>query len=234
MLSVRKLETGYGKTVILKDISFDLQDGEILSIIGSNGAGKTTLTNTIVGLLTPTKGSIQYKGRELIGVPPYQMASMGISLVPEGRRIFDRLSVYENLVIGAYSSHDKAKIQQNIERMYDLFPILKERHRQKAGTFSGGQQQMLAIARGLMSNPSLLILDEPSLGLSPAITYEVLETVGRLREEGLTIILVEQNVQEALEISDRAIVIDNGVIGMQGSSEELMDSDRIRKAYLGL
>lgn len=234
MLSVNNLEARYGSAVILKDITFSLKKGEILSIVGSNGAGKTTLTHTIVGMITPTRGTIKYLGSEIQGVPAYDMLKLGICLVPEGRRIFDRLSVYENLLAGAYITKDKRRIQQNVERMYEMFPILKERRQQKAGTFSGGQQQMLAIARGLMSDPKLLILDEPSLGLSPSVTYEVFKTVRYLREEGLTIILVEQNVQDALELCDHAIVIDNGVIGMHGTGEEMLDSDMIRKAYLGL
>ena len=234
LLRVIDLKAGYESTTILRDVSFDVEKGQIVSIVGSNGAGKSTLMLAITGMIKPMAGEIVYQGKTIQGLPPHVVLKKGITMVPEGRQIFGRLTVYENLLLGAYCRTDKSGIKRDIERMYEMFPILAERRNQKAGTFSGGQQQMLAIARGLMSNPQLLILDEPSLGLSPILVSSVLETIVKLRNEGLTILLVEQNVQSALNIADYAIVIQNGKVFMQGIGKELLSSGLIRKAYLGL
>lgn len=234
MLNVTKLEAGYEGTIICRNIFLDVQEAQIVSIVGSNGAGKSTLMKTITGLIKPIAGKIIFEGQEIQGLPSHEILKKGIAMVPEGRRIFGKLSVKENLYVGAYARTDRDRIEEDIQRMYQMFPILSERKNQIAGTFSGGQQQMLAIARGLMSNPRLLILDEPSLGLSPAVTTEVLEIISSLRDEGLTILLVEQNVRAALNISDQAIVIQNGRVVMKGTGKELLSSDMIRAAYLGM
>lgn len=234
ILRVINLEAGYKGTTILRDVSFDVQKGMVVSIVGANGAGKTTLMRAIVGMIKPTAGEIVYQGKAIQGLPTYVILKKGITMVPEGRRIFGKVTVYENLLVGAYSRTDKAGIKRDIERMYEMFPILAERRNQKAGTFSGGEQQMLAIARGLMSNPQIFIMDEPSWGLSPLLAHSVLEIIAKLRNEGLTILLVEQNVQDALNIADYAILIQNGKVFMRGTGKELLSSDLVRKAYLGI
>lgn len=234
MLKINNIEAGYEGTTIIRNLSFSLQEGRIVAVVGSNGAGKTTLMKTIVGFIKPTAGEIIFLGQKIHGLPTHEIIKKGISVVPEGRQIFDRLTVKENLYVGAYPRIDKNEIDNDINKMYKMFPILEERMKQKAGTFSGGQQQILAIARGLMSKPKLLILDEPSLGLSPIAAMNILETIAKLRDEGLTILLVEQDVAAALNIADQAIVIQNGKIALQGTGEELISSDMVRKAYLGM
>ena len=234
MLKINNLVAGYEGSVILRDINIHVPEGKVVSVLGSNGAGKTTLMRAITGVIKPMEGTITFCGESIENLPAHETLKKGLALVPEGRQIFDRLTVYENLMAGAYSRSDKEAVKKDVERMYEMFPILAERKTQKAGTFSGGQQQMLAIARGLMSAPKLLILDEPSLGLAPSVVADVIEAVAKLRDEGLTIILVEQNVQDALQIADYAYIIENGTIGLSGTAEEMLGSDAIRKAYLGM
>ena len=234
MLRVNNLEAGYDSTIIIRDLSFSVQEGQIVAVVGSNGAGKSTLMKAVTGFIKPTAGEIIFQGQKIQGLPTHEIIKKGISMVPEGRQIFDRLTVNENLYVGSYTRMDKDGIEKDKQIMYKIFPILEERREQKAGTFSGGQQQMLAIARGLMSRPKLLLLDEPSLGLSPIMAITILETVARLRDEGLTILLVEQNVSAALNIADQAIVIQNGRLVIQGTGKELASSDMVRKAYLGM
>ena len=232
MLSVENLEAGYGDVQVLWGISLHVEEREIVALLGSNGAGKTTTLRTISGLLKPMSGRITFDGVDITGRPAHEIVRLGISMVPEGRRLFPKMTVYENLRMGAYLA--KGDVRDRLETVYSLFPILRERRNQLAGTLSGGEQQMLAIARGLMSSPKLLMLDEPSLGLAPKIVQEVLSAVRQIREEGVTILLVEQNVQQALSIADRGYVIETGRIVLEGSGKELLQNDHVRTAYLGL
>lgn len=232
MLEVQGLNTFYGKIQVLWDVSLRVQEGEIVAIVGSNGAGKTTLLNSILGLVRPTSGSVTFLGRRIDGLPSHAIAEQGISIVPEGGRVFPDMNVRENLEMGAYHAWERRG--EALEYVYQLFPRLKERERQLARTLSGGERQMLAIARALMSRPRLCLFDEPSYGLAPLMVREIFEIVQKIREQGVTVLLVEQNVRRALEIADRAYVLENGRICMEGECEELLESDHIRRAYLGM
>ena len=227
MLEVKNLKFGYSAMMpVLNDISFQAGNQEIVAILGSNGAGKTTTLKTVSGLLKPWEGTITYNGEDITGMPAYGVLKKGISLVPEGRMLFGKLTVYENLSMD--------EIKKTLDMVYELFPRVRERAEQKAETLSGGEQQMVAIARGLMSNPSLLILDEPSLGLMPKLVKEVLQFVKTIRETGISVLIVEQNVNETLAIADRAYVIQDGSTVISGAPEELKDNDEIRRIYLGM
>lgn len=232
MLEVQGLNTFYGKIQVLWDVSLRVQEGEIVAIVGSNGAGKTTLLNSILGLVRPTSGSVTFLGRRIDGLPSHAIAEQGISIVPEGGRVFPDMNVRENLEMGAYHAWERRG--EVLEYVYQLFPRLKERERQLARTLSGGERQMLSIARALMSRPRLCLFDEPSYGLAPLMVREIFEIVQKIREQGVTVLLVEQNVRRALEIADRAYVLENGRICMEGECEELLESDHIRRAYLGM
>ena len=233
LLRVENLNVYYGMIQALKGISFEVNRGEIVSLIGANGAGKTTTLHTITGLIRPKEGSVVYKGEEITHVPAHKIVGMGMVHVPEGRRIFQGLSVYDNLLLGSYSRKDKAEIARNMEAVFEQFPRLAERRRQLAGTLSGGEQQMLAMGRALLANPELIVLDEPSMGLSPLLVGEVFEIIKTFREAGKTVLLVEQNAKKAMSISDRAYVLENGLITMSGNAAELAEDERVRKAYLG-
>ena len=235
MLEVKNLKFGYSAMMpVLNDISFQAGNQEIVAILGSNGAGKTTTLKTVSGLLKPWEGSITYNGEDITAMPAYGVLKKGISLVPEGRMLFGKLTVYENLSMGAYTRKNQDEIKKTLDMVYELFPRVRERAEQKAETLSGGEQQMVAIARGLMSNPSLLILDEPSLGLMPKLVKEVLQFVKTIRETGISVLIVEQNVNETLAIADRAYVIQDGSTVISGAPEELKDNDEIRRIYLGM
>ena len=234
MLDVEKISASYGMIQILRDVSFQVKEKEIVSIIGPNGAGKTTLVKTIIGLLHPTTGEIRLRGENIEKLPPYEIVKKGITLIPEGREIFPRMTVEENLRLGAYTTADKARVKKAKERGYQIFPVLKKKKKALAQTLSGGEQQMLVICRSLMSNPDLLILDEPSLGLAPLIVEKVLDTVRKINEEGVTILLVEQNIRDSLDIADRGYVLEQGKIILEGKSRELLCSNHIKEAYLGL
>ena len=234
MLTLNNVSVGYKGLPAVQDVSFRIDEGEIVSLIGSNGAGKSTIVKTIAGLLHPWKGEILFKDAPIHRTPPYDIVKIGISMVPEGRRLFGRLSVLDNLLLGAYAVRSKADVEKYLQSVFDLFPILKERQGQRSETFSGGEQQQLAIGRGLMSNPSLLILDEPSLGLSPKLVSEIFAIVRDINARGVTVLLVEQNVFEALDVSSRAYVLQTGRIVMEGKGQELLKSDMVREAYLGM
>ena len=225
MLSLNNISVGYKGLLAVQDVSFRINEGEIVSLIGSNGAGKSTIVKTIAGLLHPWKGEILFKNAPIHQTPPFDIVKSGISMIPEGRRLFGRLSVLDNLLLGAYAVQSKADVEKNLQSVFDLFPILKERQGQRSETFSGGEQQQLAIARGLMSNPSLLILDEPSLGLAPKLVSDIFGIVKDINARGVTVLLVEQNVYEALDICSRAYVLQTGRIVMEGKGQELLKSD---------
>ncbi len=236
MLKVKNLSTAYGRIVSLHGVSLHVQEGEIVALIGANGAGKTTLLNTICGLLPPREGSVRFLDREIAGKPPEKIVRMGVSQVPEGRQIFSRHTVYDNLVLGSYlryKTESRAEIAEDIEKMLARFPVLSERRRQPAGTLSGGEQQMLAIARALMGRPSIMLLDEPSMGLAPRLVTAIFDIVRKLRDDGTTILLVEQNARAALAIADRAYVLEVGRVVLQGSSSELIEDQEVKRAYLG-
>lgn len=234
VLEIQDLVSGYGEVQILWGCSLQVEEGKLTALIGSNGMGKTTLLRTIMGLIRPWSGSIRFEGREIGHLPPYVKAEMGLVLVPEGRQLFSEMSVYENLEMGASNSRARARFNQNLERVYTLFPRLKERAAQKAGTLSGGEQQMLAVARGIMAEPRLLMIDELSLGLAPILTLQLFETIKQLRSMGLTILLVEQNSQMALAISDYAYVVAGGKVDLHGTPRQLIRDPHVRSAYLGL
>jgi len=234
MLNVKNIRVCYEDTPAIHDVSFKIEKGELVSIVGANGAGKTTLLRTIIGSLHPDKGKVEFEGIDISHKPVHEIVTMGICYVPEGREIFGTLSVEDNLLLGAYVLKDKEQIKSNIEYAFKMFPRLKKRRKQQGNTLSGGEQQMLAIARGLMSKPKLLMLDEPSLGLMPKLVSEVLEIVKELSGHGSTILLVEQNIQEALELTDRAYILQNGETISEGTGEEILKSDIIKKAFLGL
>ena len=235
MLEVKNLKFGYSAMMpVLNDISFQAGNQEIVAILGSNGAGKTTTLKTVSGLLKPWEGAITYNGEDITGMPAYEVLKKGISLVPEGRMLFGKLTVYENLSMGAYTRKNQDEIKKTLDMVYELFPRVRERAEQKAETLSGGEQQMVAIARGLMSKPSLLILDEPSLGLMPKLVKEVLQFVKTIRETGISVLIVEQNVNETLAIADRAYVLQDGTTVISGTPEELNGNDEIRRIYLGM
>lgn len=233
MLKVEHLDVYYGAIHALKEISFEVREHEIVTLIGANGAGKTTILHALSGLLKPSQGDIQLKGQSLLKTPAEKIVSQGLIQVPEGRRIFAQMTVYENLVMGAYMRRDKAAIDTDIDRMYQRFPRLKERHKQLAGTMSGGEQQMLAIARALMSQPKLLLMDEPSMGLAPILVDEIFKIIREINQQGVTILLVEQNAHKALSVADRAYVLETGRITMSGVAKELLADERVRQAYLG-
>ncbi len=234
MLEVKKISVSYLGVPVIREVSFKVEEGQMVSIVGSNGAGKSTILKTISGLLRPLSGEIIFLGKKIDTLPPYEITAAGISHIPEGRRVFAKLSVTENLLVGAHTRDSKAEVQQSLEEIYTLFPILKERKDQRGETLSGGEQQMLAIARGLMSKPRLMMLDEPSLGLMPSLSVKVIEVLKRISSNGTTILLVEQKVRDALELADRAYVLQTGAIVQKGSGAELLKSDSIRKAYLGM
>ena len=233
MLEIKDLNVFYGAIHALKGISLTVGDGELVSLIGANGAGKTTTLHTISGLLTAASGSITLDGKNLQKVPANTIIRLGLSHVPEGRHVFARMSVEENLRMGAYIIKDQRKIQENLEKVYAHFPRLRERSRQLAGTLSGGEQQMLATGRALMTDPRIVLMDEPSMGLSPILVKEIFSIIEALHQSGITILLVEQNAKMALAISDRAYVLETGVISMEGPAAQLAADDRVRKAYLG-
>ena len=233
MLEIKDLNVFYGAIHALKGISLTVGEGELVSLIGANGAGKTTTLHTISGLLTASSGSITLDGKDLQKVAPNKIIGMGLAHVPEGRHVFARMTVEENLRMGAYIIKDQKKISENLENVYSHFPRLKERSRQLAGTLSGGEQQMLATGRALMTNPRIVLMDEPSMGLSPLLVKEIFSIIQELHESGITILLVEQNAKMALAVADRAYVLETGSISMSGKASELAEDDRVRKAYLG-
>ena len=233
MLEFERVSAGYQDLVVVHDVSFHVAEGEVVSLIGSNGAGKSTILRTIAGLLHPIRGEIRLRGEPIHRTPPYEVVRKRVAMVPEGRQLFGRLSVWDNLVLGAYALTSKQEIAESLESVLTLFPILKDRREQRAETLSGGEQQQLAIARGLMSRPLLLLLDEPSLGIMPKLMAEIFRTIHEIRKKGITVLLVEQNVFEALEVSDRAYVLQSGRVVLEGRGEDLLHSDLVRTAYLG-
>ena len=233
LLEVKDLEVYYGVICALKGISFEVNEGEIVSLIGANGAGKTTMMQSVVGLIPKKSGSVIFDGKDISKTPCHKIVELGMTQVPEGRRIFQELSVYENLMMGAYTMTDQQKFKEDLESIYQRFPRLAERRNQIAGTLSGGEQQMLAMSRALMSHPKLLMLDEPSMGLAPILVDQIFSIIKELNETGTTILLVEQNANKALEIADRAYVMETGSITLSGTGKELSQSDDVRKAYLG-
>ena len=234
MLEVNKIDTCYGKVQALWDVSLKIEEGEIVALVGSNGAGKTTLLNTISGLVRPVSGSVEFLGRRIDGLPSHAIVELGISHVPEGSRVFPDMTVHENLEMGAYPYRAWRQKEETLKQVYQVFPILKERKGQLARTLSGGEHQMLAIGRGLMSRPRLCMFDEPSYGLAPLFVAEIFRVILGLRDQGITILLIEQNVRRALEISDRACVLENGRMCLEGDCAKLLQSDYVRKAYMGL
>jgi branched-chain amino acid transport system ATP-binding protein len=234
LLNIQNISSGYGEVQILWKASLQLERGKLTSLVGSNGVGKTTLLHTVVGLVKPWEGSISFDERDVTHVSPHAKTAQGLVLVPEGRQLFTDMSVYENLEMGAFTARARSGFRRNLERVYELFPRLAERHTQKAGTLSGGEQQMLAVARGLMSEPEVLMFDELSLGLAPVLVLTLFEILRRLKEEGLTMLLVEQNVQLALAISDYAYVLADGRVELEGPSREVARNEHVRKAYLGI
>ena len=234
MLNVKGVSVRYGLIPVLEDVSFAVEEGQFVAIVGANSAGKSTILKTVSGLVSPFEGSIEFLDEQIDKLPPYEIAAKGISHVPEGRRIFDKLTIRENLLVGAHMREDQREVEESLQEMYSLFPILKERESQKGETLSGGERQQLAIARGLMARPRLLMLDEPSLGLSPILSNKVIHTCEEIRRKGTTILMVEQKVTEVLKLVDRGYVLQRGQIILEGKGEELLESDMIRKAYLGL
>ena len=233
MLEVKGLQVYYGVIQALKDVSFEVNQGEVIALIGANGAGKTTTLHTVTGLLPAKQGSIIFEGVDITKMPAHKIVEMGIAHVPEGRRVFSQLSVYENLIMGAYTRKDKKEIADNLEKVYQRFPRLRERKTQRAGTLSGGEQQMLAMGRALMSNPKMIVMDEPSMGLSPIFVNEIFDIIEKVSASGTTVLLVEQNAKKALSIADRAYVLETGKIVLSGDAKVLMNDDSIKKAYLG-
>ena len=233
MLEIKDIEVFYGVIQAIKGISFEVNEGEVIALIGANGAGKTTILHTITGLLSPKKGSVIFEGKDITKVPAHKIVSLGMAHVPEGRRVFAELSVYQNLKMGAYTRKDKAEIAQTLEMVYKRFPRLEERKNQLAGTLSGGEQQMLAMGRALMSHPKIIVMDEPSMGLSSILVNEIFDIIQEVSAGGTTVLLVEQNAKKALSIADRAYVLETGKIVLDGDAKELMNDDSIKKAYLG-
>lgn len=233
MLEIKDLQVYYGVIQAIKGISFTVNEGEIIALIGANGAGKTTILHTISGLISAKTGSVKFMDKELTKTAPHKIVQMGMAHVPEGRRIFQELSVYENLKLGAFTRKDKAEIEQSIQMVYERFPRLEERKKQIAGTLSGGEQQMLAMGRALMSKPKIILMDEPSMGLSPLLVSEIFDIIKSINESGTTVLLVEQNAKKALSIANRAYVLETGNIVLEGSAKDLMNDDSIKKAYLG-
>jgi len=233
MLKVENLNVYYGAIHALKGLSFEVNKGEIVTLIGANGAGKTTTLHTVSGLLKPTEGSISLMDKSITGVEAHKILGMGMAQVPEGRRVFARMTVQENLEMGAFLRTDKAEIEESYENIYRKFPRLKERRKQLAGTMSGGEQQMLAMGRALMSKPDILLMDEPSMGLAPILVKEIFDTIVEVNKQGVTVLLVEQNAHMALSIADRAYVLETGKIVLEGNAKELLNHEDVKKAYLG-
>lgn len=236
MLKIRNIDAGYGMLTVLRRVSLHVNPGEIVTIIGANGAGKSTLLKTITGLIKTQSGEVSFKGQDIRRIAPEKIVSLGCSLVPEGRQVFAAMPVKENLLLGAYVQYRREKkqeVREDLDRAYSLFPILKQREHQLAGTLSGGEQQMLSIARALMARPSLIMLDEPSMGLAPLIVKDIFSIIGKIQEEGNTVLLVEQNARSALKIADRGYVLETGRIILQGTAEELLSNRDVQRAYLG-
>ena len=233
MLEVENLHVFYGMIHALKGVSFSVDQGEVIALIGANGAGKTTTLHTITGLLPAKQGSIRFEGKDITKTPAHKIVEMGIAHVPEGRRIFSQLNVYENLIMGAFTRKDKAEIEDSLAMVYRRFPRLEERKNQRAGTLSGGEQQMLAMGRALMSRPRLIVMDEPSMGLSPIFVNEIFDIIQVVSDSGTTVLLVEQNARKALSIADRAYVLETGRVTMEGKADELLHNEAVQKAYLG-
>ena len=233
MLEVKDLHVHYGVIEAIKGISFEVNQGEVIALIGANGAGKTTTLHTITGLIKPTSGSIVFEGKDITKTPGYKIVPMGMAHVPEGRRVFAQLSVYDNLLMGAYTRKDKDEIRENLQMVYERFPRLEERKTQMAGTLSGGEQQMLAMGRALMSQPSIILMVEPSMGLSPIFVNEIFDIIKKVSQSGTTVLLVEQNAKKALSIADRAYVLETGNISLSGDAKELLNNEAVKKAYLG-
>ncbi len=233
MLEVKDLEVNYGMIKALKGISFKVDKGEVIALIGANGAGKTTALHTITGLLESAAGSIMFNGTDITKVPAHKIVSMGMAHVPEGRRVFANLSVLQNLKLGAFTRKDKEEVGKNLEMVFSRFPRLKERQNQLSGTLSGGEQQMLAMGRALMSSPSILLMDEPSMGLSPILVNEIFDIIEKVKNDGTTVLLVEQNAKKALSVSDRGYVLETGNIVLEGKASELLNNTEIKRAYLG-
>ncbi|UCD22309.1 MAG: ABC transporter ATP-binding protein [Chloroflexota bacterium] len=234
MLEVSNLNVFYGKSQALRDVSLRVNEKEIVALVGTNGAGKTTLLNTISGLLRPASGNVEFLGKRIDRLAPHRIMKLGISQIPEGRKLFTDMTVRENLEMGAYTSEAWKRRKETLDQVYQVFPVLKERRRQSADKLSGGEGQMVAIGRGLMSNPRLCMFDEPSYGLAPKLFSEVLEVIKRLREQGITVFLVEQNVRRTLEVADRAYVLENGQIILEGKGKDLLQDEQVKTAYLGL
>jgi branched-chain amino acid transport system ATP-binding protein len=234
LLELENVSSAYGMVQILWNVSFNIKDKEIVSIIGPNGAGKTTLVKTIMGLVPAKSGTIRFNGQAIEKLPPYEIVQKGLVMIPEGREVFPRMTVEDNLMLGAYTIKDKSAIKDSKEKVYQLFPVLKKKEKALAQTLSGGEQQMLVICRSLMSNPKLLILDEPSLGLAPIIVEKVLDTVSKINEDGVTVLLVEQNIRDSLEVASRAYVLEEGKIIIEGEGRELLSNNHIKEVYLGL
>ena len=233
MLEVNDIKVYYGMIQAIKGVSFHVDEGEVIALIGANGAGKTTILHTVSGLLTPKEGTITFEGQDLVKIPGHKIVSMGMAHVPEGRRVFAQLSVLQNLMMGAYTRKDKEEITQTLETVFDRFPRLKERQNQTAGTLSGGEQQMLAMGRALMSQPKIILMDEPSMGLSPIFVNEIFDIIKEVSESGTTVLLVEQNAKKALSIADRAYVLETGRITLEGKASDLLHDESVQKAYLG-
>ncbi|NLO10452.1 MAG: ABC transporter ATP-binding protein [Clostridiales bacterium] len=233
MLEVKDLQVYYGVIQAIKGVSFKVNEGEIIALIGANGAGKTTILHTITGLISPKQGEIIYSGLDLKKLPAHKIVSMGLAHVPEGRRVFSQLTVYENLLMGAYTRSDKNETEETLQHVFKRFPRLEERRGQMAGTLSGGEQQMLAMGRALMSKPSIILMDEPSMGLSPILVEEVFDIIKSINKSGTTVLLVEQNAKKALSIAHRAYVLETGNIVLEGNAKELMNDESVKKAYLG-
>lgn len=233
MLEIKDLEVYYGMIQAIKGVSFDVNEGEVIALIGANGAGKTTILHTITGLINAQKGSVWFEGKDITKIPAHKIVSMGMAHVPEGRRVFANLTVLQNLKMGAYTRKDKTEIEQTLDSIYKRFPRLMERQNQLAGTLSGGEQQMLAMGRALMSHPKIILMDEPSMGLSPIFVNEIFDIIKSVSASGTTVLLVEQNAKKALSIADRAYVLETGKIVLSGKASDLLNNDSIKKAYLG-
>lgn len=233
MLEVKDLQVYYGMIHAIKGVSFHVNEGEIIALIGANGAGKTTILHTITGLLAPKGGQVVFEGKDITKTPAHKIVELGMAHVPEGRRVFAQLSVYQNLKMGAYTRLDKNEIEESLEMVYKRFPRLEERKNQMAGTLSGGEQQMLAMGRALMSKPRIILMDEPSMGLSPILVNEIFDIIQSVSASGTTVLLVEQNAKKALAIADRAYVLETGKISLDGNAKDLLNDDSIKKAYLG-
>ena len=233
MLEIKDIEVFYGMIQAIKGVSFEVNEGEVIALIGANGAGKTTILHSITGLIAPKKGQILFEGQDITSTPAHKIVSMGMAHVPEGRRVFAQLTVLENLKMGAFTRKDKDEIEESMIRVYKRFPRLEERKNQMAGTLSGGEQQMLAMGRALMSRPMIILMDEPSMGLSPIFVNEIFDIIREVSEGGTTVLLVEQNAKKALAIADRAYVLETGKIVLDGKAEDLLNDDSVKKAYLG-